>query len=202
MVLASSSAMTNAAASFQVVMVPYDVSFSRVDIPIIVASTTSATANTCAWVISSGCVIYSVSGSTLSPIVGSLGTTTYTLASNTGQASNLGGARFASFPLATSLSAGYYVVGFQLSTANTSSIGASTTAIAIAVSVLLGSNYTANGFQDFASASGASTDIMWCRGVAGSTITGSAATQNAANITATGVSKFRGNFHVLFRNQL
>jgi hypothetical protein len=197
----SSSAMTQSSASFQVVMVPYDISFSRVDIPILVASTSSATTNTCAWVISSGCVIYSLSNnSTLNPIIGSFGTTTHTFASNTAGNQSLAGAKFASFAMGTSLSAGYYVVGFQLSTANTSSVGLSTTAIPFAISVLLGSVYTASGFNDFGSAAGASTDILWCRGVAGSTITATNATHNANAITATGVSKFRGNFGVLFRN--
>lgn len=196
----TSSAMTHGSASFQAVMVPYDISFTRVDIPIQIAWTTSATPNTGALVISSGCVIYSVSnGSTLNPVIGSFGTTTHTFASNSAGNQSIAGGRFASFGMGTSLSAGWYIVGFQLSTANTSSVGTATTAIPVAISVLLGSNYTALAYNDIGSATAASTDIPWGRGVAASTITATNATMNINGITQTGVSKCRGNFHVLFR---
>jgi hypothetical protein len=196
----SSSAQTQSSASFRYISIPYDISFSRIDVPILVASTSSATTNTCAWVISSGIVIYSVSASsTLNPIMGSFGTTTHTFASNTAGNQSLTGAKFASFALGGSLSAGHYYVGFQLSTANTSSVGASTTAIPFAVSMLFGSCYTAAGFNDFGSAAAASTDIMPMMGVMGTTITATNQTINMNTITATGVSKARANFPILFR---
>jgi len=197
----SSSAMTQSSASFRYVSIPYDISFSRIDIPIAVAITSSATTNTCAWVISSGLVIYSVSNnSTLNPITGSFGTTTHTHASNTANFANLTGGRMASFAIATSLSAGHYYIGFQLSSANTSSIGLSTTAAAAAISVLYGSQYTATPFQDFGVVSASSSDFMPMQGIRTTTISATNETIGMNQIVATGVSKARANFHVLFRN--
>ena len=139
---------------------------------------------------------------TLNPITGSFGTTTYTWASNTANFSNLTGGRLASFALGTSLPAGHYFVGFQMSTNNNSSIGTATTQLANTISVLLGANYTASAFNDFASTANNQSDIMYGMGVYGATITATNQTINMGNISQVGASKLQGNIHVLFRNIL
>lgn len=198
----TSSQQVNTVASFQMVQVPYDLSFSRVDIPILVSLASSATTNTGNIEITSGLVIYSVSASnTLNPITGSFGTTTHTWASNTANWNSLTGGRLASFAISTSLSAGYYYVGFQLSTTNNSSIGASTTQYANTISMMLGSVFSGSAFGDFGSLTAAGTvNTIVGRGVQGATITGTNQTIPLGNINVGGGSAVQGNFPVLFRN--
>ena len=104
-------------------IIPEQISFSRVDIPVSMSLSTAGTTATAAMAVSAVGVIYSRNASTLNAIVGQSSTTTYSYASNTGVFSSLSGARLWSFNLATQLSAGEYYLGFQLSTA-TSSVGA------------------------------------------------------------------------------
>lgn len=197
----TSSQQTNTAASFQYIQVPFPISFTRIDIPIYVSLASSATTNTGNIEISSGLVIYSISNnSTLNPITGSFGTTTYTWASNTANFNSLTGGRNASFAIASSLSEGIYYIGFQMSTTNNSSIGLSTTQLANSISLLLGSIQSASNIMDFGTTAGATENMIVGRGVAGSTITGTNATQNLANINNLGASAQRANFAVIFRN--
>lgn len=194
----TSGQQTNTAASFQRVAVPYNISFSRIDVPILVSLASSATANTGNIVISSGLVLYSLSGAgTLNPIAGAFGTTTHTWASNSANFSNLTGAKFASFPVATTIPMGLYWVGFQMSTTNNSSIGTATTQYANTISIMLGNLYTSSLFADFGgTSSNATLDI----GMIGATITATNQTHPIANINPLSASRLGGNFPVLFRN--
>jgi hypothetical protein len=198
----SSAQQSNNVVHMQFVEIPYDLSFTRVDIPILVSLASSGTTNTAAIVMTSGLFIYSMSASqTLNPITGSVGTTTYTWASNTANFNNLTGGRLASFALATTLPAGQYYVGFQLSTTSGSSIGASTTALGNTVSLLLGSCYTASAIADLGAATNVSSDMLIGRAFFnGGSIAGTSQSVNLGAWTATGVGKFYGNFPVLFRN--
>lgn len=197
----TSSQQVQASASIQMVEIPYDLSFTRVDVPILVSLASSATANTGNILISSGLVIYSVSNvSTLNPITGSFGTTTHTWASNSANFANVSGPRMASFALATTLSAGYYYVGLQLSTNNNSSIGTATTQLGNTISVLLGSIYTASAFADLGSAGANTTNFVFGQGILNGTITGTGQSLNIGNIVQNAGSNGQANFPVMFRN--
>jgi hypothetical protein len=199
----SSVAMVNGSASFQMIQIPYPISFTRIDIPLLISLASSATTNTGDVLISSGLVIYSFSGAgTLNPITGSFGTTTHTWASNTANFNNLTGPRVASFAINSTLGEGRYYIGFQMSTTNNSSIGLSTTQYANTISLFVGSVLTASNFADFGSATNASYDLVPGMGIANSTITATNATIGIANISATGASKLGANFGVLFRKQV
>lgn len=195
----SSSQQTNGSASFRYIQVGEPVSFTRVDVPILVSLGSSGTTNTGDIEISSGMVLYSRSGSTLSPIVGAFGTTTISWASNTSNWSNLTGGKNVSFPIASSLTPGEYWVGFQLSTTNNSSIGLSTTLLGNTLSMLVGSTYTASQIGDFGSTYVASQNVI-SQGVNSVTITATGMTIPMSNITASGTAGVAANFPVIFRN--
>ena len=194
------SAMAQGSMSFQRFFVPDNLSFSRVDLPVLMSLASSATTNTGGLLISSGAVIYSVSGtSTLNPIVGVFGTTTYTYASNTANFNSLSGPRYLSFPLATFLTPGEYYIGFQLSTNNNSSIGLSTTALGATISVPHGPIYTASQWQEFGAVTATSLNMRPMVGVAAS-VTATGQTQQMSNITQTGTALMRANVPAIFRN--
>jgi hypothetical protein len=195
----SSSAMANGNASFRYFVLENPVSFSRVDVPIVVSLSSSATANTADLNISSGIVIYSRNASTLSPIMGSFGTTTYTWASGTSNFSSLTGGKFASFALGGSLPAGEYWIGFQLSTTNNSSIGTATTQLANSISVLHGSVYSLSGFGNFGNTFSASTNFLM-NGMFTNTITATNQTIALSNISMTGTQGARAYFPFQMRN--
>lgn len=197
----NASQQQNGTASFNWIEIPYDISFSRIDVPVNILLGSSATANTGNVEISSGLVIYSISNSsTLNPIAGAFGTTTYTWASNTANFSNLTGGRLMSFPVATTLPAGFYYVGLQLSTTNNSSIGTATTQYTNSLNVPCGNYQTSIGYGDIGAAIVAGSDVMPGQGLASTTFTATNATVNIGNITATGAAKNQGAFHIVLRN--
>ena len=194
------SAMTQGSMSFQRLFIPEDVSFSRVDLPALISIASSATANTGNLLISSGCVIYSVSGtSTLNPIAGQFATTTYTHASNTANWNSITGPRYLSFNIATLLGAGEYYVGFQLSTNNNSSIGTATTADPVTISIQHGAIYTASQWAEFGVVTATSLNMRPFVGV-GASVTATNQTVNMNAITQTGTALMRANVPVIFRN--
>jgi len=192
------SAMTQGSMSFQRVVLPEPISVTRVDIPILISLASSAANNTGNLLISSGLVIYSADGSTLNPIVGAFGTTTYTHASNTANFNSITGPRYASFPIATALSPGEYFVGVQLSTNNNSSIGTATTALAATISLQHGAIYTASQWAEFGAVTATSVNMRSFVGVAAS-VTATGQTQQMSNITQTGTALMRANIPVGFR---
>jgi hypothetical protein len=195
----SSSGMTNASASVKYLSIPTGISFSRVDVPILLSLASSATANTGNILISSGLFISTRNGVSLEPVTGSMGTTTYTWASNTANFSNLSGARNASFAINTSLSAGEYWIGFQMSTNNNSSIGTATTQYANTLSVFYNSVHSGSAYNDLGSAT--NTSVGWMnQGVHTNTVTATNQTLSFQNISKSGTAFVRGNILPIFRN--
>lgn len=194
------SAMTQGSMSFQRLFIPENVSVTRVDVPVLISLASSAAANTGNLLISSGLVIYTVSGtSTLNPLVGAFGTTTYTHASNTANWNSVTGPRLFSFPIATMLTPGEYFVGFQLSTNNNSSIGTATTALAATISIQHGAIYTASQWAEFGAVTATSMNMRRFVGVAAS-VTATGQTQQLSNITQTGTALMRANIPVILRS--
>lgn len=193
------SAMTQGSMSFQKVLIPSAITITRIDVPVQISLASSAAANTGNLLISSGLVLYSISGgSTLNPIVGAFGTTTYTHASNTANFNSITGPRLFSFPIATVLRPGEYYVGVQLSTNNNSSIGTATTALAATVSLQHGAIYTASAYAEFGVVTATSLNQRPFVGVAAS-VTATNQTQQMSNITQTGTALMRANIAVGFR---
>lgn len=198
----SSSQQTNSQVSIRYFQVLQDVSFTRLDIPMnlsLASTTTAATANV---VFTSGAVIYTRNGSTLSPIVGALGTTTYTWASNTANYSSVIGGRYASFPIATALTPGEYYLGALLSTTNNASIGTATTALGNTVSVFVGSYLTAQNFAEFGNVTSASTTGLWpVQGLVSVNLTATNQTYQWSQISQSGAPGMRANLFFRLRNQ-
>jgi hypothetical protein len=182
----SSSGMTNSQMSLRYFSLDDHISFSKIEIPINVSLTSSATAATGNIVFSSGAVIYSANGSTLNPIVGQLASTTHTWASNNTNYSNVIGGRYASFGLATALTPGEYWLGVYLSTTNNSSIGTAT---------------TAQNFVDFGQSTGVSSiGPVFMQGLISQVITNTTQTFQASQITMSGAQGLRGNILFNLRN--
>lgn len=195
----TSQQQTNLSASFRYIQLGQPVTFTRVDVPCLVSMSNAATTATADMNVSSGLVVYSRSGSTLSPITGAFGTTTYTWASNTSNYSNLTGGKNFSFPINGSLTAGEYWVGFQISTTNNSSIGLSTTLLGNTISMILGASLTASQIDDFGNTFSANVNAI-SQGMYTTTITATNQTIAISNISATGTAGMAGNFPVIFRN--
>lgn len=195
----SSGQQANGTASFRYIQLVQPVTFSRVDVPGLISLSSAGTTATADLNFSSGLFIYSRNGSTLSPITGSIGSTTYTWASNSANWSSLTGGKNFSFALGGSLSAGEYWIGFQLSTTNNSSIGLSTTLLGNTISVLLGQSYTVSQIGDMGNTYASSQNAV-SQGINSVTITATNMTIPMSNITAIGVSGMSGNFPVIFRN--
>lgn len=197
----SSSGMTNSQMSFRYFSIDDNLSFSRLDVPMNVSITSSGAANTANIVFTSGAAIYSANGSTLNPIVGHLGSTTYTFASNSANYSSIIGGRYASFPLATMLTPGEYWLGVHLSTTNNSSIGTATTQIANTISVFVGSFLTAQNFADFGKiTNNASSGIVRMQGLVSISMSNTTQTFQQSQITASGAQGMRGNLLFQLRN--
>ncbi len=194
--------MINGTASVARMIIPGHISFSRVDVPVSISGATSAAANTAAMAISAVGVIYSRSGSTLNPIVGQSSTTTYSYASNSGVYSSLTGPRVMSFNLATSLSAGEYYFGFQLSSA-TSSVGTATTNLGWTVAPIYGTSYSALPWADMSAATNQTVNLFQpLQGINSVMVTNTTMTMQQSQVTQSGGTSggLRGNFIVNLRN--
>jgi len=197
----SSSQQTNSQISFRYIYLDNYISMTRLDVPMILTLVSTTRSNTANVVFTSGCVIYSLNGSTLNPIVGNTGSTTYSWASDSANYSNIIGLRAASFPLATLLTPGEYWIGLHISTTNNSSIGAATTQLDNSISVLCGSTYTALNYAEFGSTTGANTNgLVPMQGLCSISISNTTMTFQQSQISVSGVNGFRANFHVVFRN--
>ena len=189
-----------ASASFRVFSIANAVTFSRIDIPVFVSCGTAATSNTAANAFSSAFVIYTNNASTLSPIIGTTGQTTYSWASNSANFSSLVGGRYLSFPLSTVLTPGIYYAGFSFSS-NTSSVGANTTALTMSVSMMFQSQQnTGSGFNEFGSLTSVTSTFSYFAGVHTNSITATNQAISMANISASGSAWYRANVPFIFRN--
>jgi hypothetical protein len=197
----SSSQQTNSQATWRQFRLEAPVSFTRVNVPMLLSIGSSAAANTANVLISSHAGIYTRNGSTLGPLVVASGTTTHTWASNSANYSSLLGGRFASFALVTTLSAGEYYFMVGLSTTNNSSIGTATTLLPNTISVLIGSTYTALNFNEFgATTAGSTTGLMFCQGLNSVLMTNTTQTFQHSQISMSGAPGVRANIHLIFRN--
>ena len=195
----STSVLTQGSASFKYVQVAQPITFSRIDIPVLISLATAGNANTADLNFSSGLVIYSRNGSTLSPIIGSLGSTTLTWASNSSSYSGITGGKNISFQLNGSLSPGEYWIGFQLSTTNNSSIGTATTLLGNTISMFGGVSYSASQIGDFGNTYSQSQNII-TQGLFSNTITATNQTIALSNISATGAAAQNVLFPIVLRN--
>jgi hypothetical protein len=196
----SSSQQTNSAYTFQYVPIAANViSFSRVDLPILLSAASTTTSNTAAIGVSAMMVLYTRNGSTFSPLVGASNSQTFSWASNSSNYSGVTGGKFYSFALASSLTQGEYWAGVYLSTASAVSTGAATTALNATISMLLGSNYTGSAFADFNSNSN-NTSGAPIQGLLSSVPTNTSQTIQLSQLTVNGGSNFRANVPLIFRN--
>jgi len=199
---ATASAMTNTNVSFRYLLIPQDITFTRLDIPINISLVSTTTANTANIVFTSGAVLYTRNGSTLNPIVGQIANTTYTFASNTANYSSIIGGRYASFALATALTPGEYWLGLLFSTTNNSSIGTATTVLGNSISLVQGSYLTAQNFAEFGAVTSVSSvgGLFPMQGLCSVNLTNTTQTYQMSHITASGVAVMRANMMVRFRN--
>jgi len=195
----SSSGQTNGSYSVQYVQVPTLVSFSRMDLPVILSLSSSGATNTAAIAVSAMAVIYTKNGSTLNPLVGASNSQTFSWASNTASFSNLTGPRMFSFGLGTYLTPGDYWVGVHLSTTSGISTGANTTALNGTFSQLIASCYTASNFADFNSATASTTNNV-LMGMLSSVPTATNQTLQLSQLSMSGANLARANIPLVFRN--
>ena len=163
-----------------------NVSFSRVDFPVLITIGSAANNSSAAFVVSRMMVIYTYSASTFSPIIGISQSDTLTWASNTLGYSNITGSRVFSFGLATSLSPGQYYVGWYLSSSTGfSSAGGNTTAFGGTRGHLycpVGNlGYTV--YEDFNVATASSHNIMLSNAMLSSYVTNTSQTLQVSQLT-------------------
>lgn len=195
----SSSQQTNSVYSFRPVSVMEPISFSRVDIPVLVGLASAATSNTAAIALSAMMVLYTRNGVTFSPIVGASASSTFSWASNSSNYSGISGGHPLSFGLASMLTPGEYYAGFYISTASAISTGAATTALNATMSVLALSNFTATAFAEFGSmwSNSSNRDIM---GILTSVPTNTTQTIQQSQLSCVDTAHFRANVPLMFRN--
>lgn len=192
------TAITNAL--FRVFAVLEPVSFTRIDIPIFANPSSSAATNTAGAQISSYLVLYTNNASTLSPIVGTTGQTTFTWASNSANWSSLTGGKYLSFPIASSLVPGEYFFGWQVSTSTFSS-GANTTSLNFNMSVSAQvAGLSASGiFTDFGATASISTNSFFA-GMFSNSFSATNQTIAMSNISVSGTSQAAANVPIILRN--
>jgi hypothetical protein len=195
----SSSQQTNSVYSIQQLSVLHPISFSRVDVPLIMSANTAATSNTAAVALSAMMVLYTRTGSTFNPIVGASASSTFSWASSTSNFSQITGARQLSFGLATVLTPGEYWAGFYMSTTSGISTGANTTALNATFSIYAGSVMTDLLPSDFNAAPAASSNRVTV-GIITSVPTNTSQSLQQTQMALTGTAAFRANVPLLYRN--
>lgn len=192
--------MVNASVSLVRMLIPEQMSFSRVELAVSVSGATQSSANTAAMALSAVGVIYSRNNSTLNPIIGQSSTSTYSYASNTGVYASVTGPRLLSFNLATSLPAGEYYFGVQLSSA-TSSVGTATTNLGWTVAPVFGTSNTVAPWQYLSVATATSVNLYQpLQGVNTVSISNTSQTMQQSQINHSGTLGARANMVVIFRN--
>ncbi|HSX15671.1 MAG TPA: hypothetical protein VLF40_02685 [Candidatus Saccharimonadales bacterium] len=184
------------------VVIPEQMSFTRVDIPVFVNASTIATSRTVAVALTAVGVLYSRNDSTLNAIVGQSSNNTYSYISNSGVISSITGPRLFSFNLATTVSAGEYYMGFQMSTKTFSSAGGTSTSGALSISPIYGVSATAAQLADMSVATTGSTINAYLplQGLNTVSISNTSQTMQQSQITVNGISGQVGNMIVVFRN--
>jgi len=178
--------------------IPYALSFTRVDIPVSVNVATAGTAATAAMAVSNVAVLYTRNGATLNPVAGISGAGTFSFNSN--NTGSVTGAKMLSFNLATSISAGEYYMGLQLST-NTASSGTATTNLAWSLSVIYGQSYSALPWTDFHVGTASTINAMnVMQGMNSVSLSTTNQTVQQSQITHYGATGVRANLIVGFKN--
>lgn len=192
--------MINTSMSLVRMLIPEQISFSRLEVAVSVSGATAATANTAAMALSAVGVLYSRSNATLTPIIGQSSATTYSYASNTGVYSSITGPRLLSFNLGTSLTAGEYYFGLQLSSA-TSSVGTATTNLGWSIAPVFGTSNTVFAWQNLSAASATSANLYQpMQGVKTASISNTSQTIQQSQVNHSGTLGARANMVVVFRN--
>ena len=198
--VSSSSNMQATVVSLQDFEVQVPVALTRVEVPVIVALGTSATANTAANVQSWVWGLYSSSGDTLTPISAGSSTATYTWASNTGRFSSLTGARLISFAMNTTLTPGHYVWGMQASSASTSSIGTATTRLSMTIAPVYGNMVQSSWAPIDAATSNSSNPLFPWRGQNTVSLSNVTQTMQRSQIVQGGNGWLRANNVLILRS--
>ena len=198
--VSSSSNMQATVVSLQDFEVQVPVALTRVEVPVIIALGTSATANTAANVQSWVWGLYSSSGDTLTPISAGSSTATYTWASNTGRFSSLTGARLISFAMNTTLTPGHYVWGMQASSASTSSIGTATTRLSMTIAPVYGNMVQSSWAPIDAATSNSSNPLFPWRGQNTVSLSNVTQTMQRSQIVQGGNGWLRANNVLILRS--
>jgi hypothetical protein len=189
----SSSGVTAVSASLRVIGIDQPITFTNIAVPMLWTLSTTANASTFGRAITSGLVIYTNNASTLSPVVGAVGTTTITWASNSSNWSQNNGDRLLSFNIASVLQPGEYFMALQFLTATTTSSGSAT------FSIMFRSDFTGQNFLDMGVNSTAVTTNAYFMGLYSSTISASGQTLAMTDFTISNTQQARANFPILFR---
>lgn len=200
----SSGNMINGTMSIARMLLPNQISFSRVDIPLSVSVSTSGNNSSAGVAQTAYGVIYTRSGSTLNPIVGQSSTTSFSYSSSGGAFVSISGPRVMSFNLATMLTAGEYYFGLQLSTATSAVNTSGTTNLGWSVSPVYGTSNSVAPWTDMNSATNQTVNaLLPLQGINSATINNTTITLQQSQITQSGGTSggLRGNIIVIFRNQ-
>ena len=162
---------------------------------------TAATTATNAFVFSQYCAIYTRNVSTLSSLSSGSTQTTYTYASNTAGHTEFNNSQIYPFsvPMNVFMTPGEYYVGFNILT-NTSSIGLSTTALGLTLSMMGGNQLqTALNYGEYGNTA-TSSGLLPGMGVYSAASTGLPGTVALSGINATGANVASANIALVFRN--
>ncbi len=179
------------------------VSFSRVDLPMVVSLATAGNTNAAAHSIRKVMNLYTRNGSTLNAITGTSQTEVISWASNTGVYSSLTGPRLLSFPLATAMTPGEYYLGYYISTVTFSSVGgANSTSLDGTYGPLFvtGPQTATMWGQLNAATAQTSSPVSFMQGVQSVSLSATNQTLQASNITQSGTAAARAMPTLFFRN--
>jgi hypothetical protein len=188
-------------ASVQYVPLPNYLAFSRVDVPLNVSVATAGNASTAWMLLSNMMVIYSLNGTSFSPIVGTSQIQSWSWSSNA--TASVTGFRNFSFPLQTTLSPGEYYAGFYITTSSGyTSGGGNTTALNASFTLIYNSAQVyASGtpFADFGAGTASSSNIQ-LRGIYTTQMSATNQTLSLGALSVTGSASLNANVPLVFRN--
>jgi hypothetical protein len=194
------SGQTNASASIQQMLLPTAIQFSRVDVPMAFAVASTTNISVACFRMSNIMVIYTRTGDTLNPICGASNTQSWAWSSNA--TNSIGGSKYVSFNLQTTLPVNEYWVGLHMSTsAGISSASGTngTTNLGATASVFLNSIHTTHFLAD----AGQTTNQTYnglMQGLISSALTNTAQTLQVSQVSQTGANLGRAVVPMRFRN--
>lgn len=185
---------------FVMVEVHQPLALSVIDVA--VSNTLGSTANTRTGAVAFSFTygLYTESGDTITPLVGSTTQTTYSWASNSAAYSSLTGPRWLTLPLATTIPPDRYYFGFQFSS-NTSSVGANTTSLNWGMNLVYGSVLTATHFADLGAAPSATLGNRGFQGqMVGTSLSATNQTVQRSQVSQSGAPLLYANNVLILRN--